>query len=152
VRCWSCRSPRPRAFGRDAITFAAAYFVLRWLHVVLSSSASRADRAPQGATTHLLPNAAAATALLLAAAFLGGTASVGCWVAVIVISYAGSPLGSGEQWRISPSHFVERVRPDHPRRPRRIDCLYRHRRPAADLDAAMLAAALLGLTAVACSW
>src|SRR3954470_4182985 len=46
----------PRAFGRDAFTFAIAYLIVRALHLVLYAIAGRGDRELLRAVARLLPS------------------------------------------------------------------------------------------------
>ncbi len=142
----------PRAFGRDALTFAIAYLAVRGLHVALSGFVGHAKIALRRETIRLIPHTAVCGALLAAAPFLGSRGQLACWIAVAAISYAGPLLGHGEGWQISPPHFVERFG--------QIILIALGESVVAigigaqglALDAGVITAALLGMAAVACLW
>ncbi len=98
----------PRAFGRDGVTFAVAYLVVRVLHLVLFSIAGRDDPDLLGAVLRLVPSTAFGTGMLLVAGLLGGPARIWIWLVAVVTEYAGALFGHMRGWRVSPHHFVER--------------------------------------------
>jgi len=57
----------PRAFGRDATTFAIAYLIVRALHLVLYAIAGRGDRELLRAVLRILPAVLLSVLLLVAA-------------------------------------------------------------------------------------
>jgi low temperature requirement protein LtrA len=142
----------PQAFGHDALLFAIAYGVARTLHIVLSAIATRRNTALRRDTIRLVPNAVIATALLVAAALLNGTAQLGCWVALAAVSYLGVLLGGGRGWQVSPRHFVERFG--------QIILIALGESVVAiglgaqghQLDTSLIAAVLLGITVIASLW
>jgi len=142
----------PRSFGRDAVIFAVAYAVARAFHVVLSAIAAGGDAVLRRETVRLIPNAVVASLLLLAGGILAGPARLGCWAAVAVISYGGVLVNGDRGWQISPRHFVERFG--------QIILIALGESIVAigigakdlRLDAGVVAAALLGMTAIACLW
>src|SRR3954469_17722274 len=69
----------PRAFGRDATTFAIAYLIVRALHLVLYAKAGRGDRELSLAVLRILPSVFLSGLLLLVASPLHGTAKLVCW-------------------------------------------------------------------------
>lgn len=98
----------PRAFGRDATTFAVAYLIVRALHLVLYALAGRGDRELLRAVLRIVPPVFLSSALLLVASPLHGTAKLGCWAAAAAIDYLGPLIGHMRGWHLSPTHFVER--------------------------------------------
>jgi hypothetical protein len=98
----------PRAFGRDGMTFAVAYIVVRGFHLVLYALAGRDDRDLLGAVLRVVPTVALGGVFLVAAAFLDGSAKLACWAAAVAIDYGGVLFGNMRGWRLSPDHFVER--------------------------------------------
>ncbi|HZQ76731.1 MAG TPA: low temperature requirement protein A [Acidimicrobiia bacterium] len=142
----------PHAFGRDALTFAIAYVMVRALHVGLSGLEAREAPELRGETLRLVPNAAAAGALLLVAGVVDGGARLACWAAVALVSFLGPLLAGGRGWEISPAHFVERFG--------QVILIALGESVVAigigaqglRLDGGVIAAALLGMTAVACLW
>jgi low temperature requirement protein LtrA len=142
----------PRAFGRDGVTFAVAYAVVRALHLVLFTIAGRGDPDLLRAVLRILPSAVVGSALLLAAGLLGGSPRMWCWGAAVAIEYAGPLYGHMRGWRVSPHHFVERFG--------QIILIALGESVVAigvgaaglPLDADVIVAALLGITIVACLW
>src|SRR5581483_3035167 len=142
----------PHAFGRDALTFAIAYVMVRALHVGLSGLEAREAPELRGETLRLVPNAAAAGALLLVAGVVDGGARLACWAAVALVSFLGPLLAGGRGWEISPAHFVERFG--------QVILIALGESVVAigigaqgmRLDGGVIAAALLVMTAVACLW
>jgi low temperature requirement protein LtrA len=98
----------PQAFGRDAMTFAVAYLVVRALHVVLYAIAGRGDPELLSAVLRVTPTVFLSAALLLVASPLHGAAKLVCWAVAAVIDYGGPLLGHMRGWRLSPVHFVDR--------------------------------------------
>jgi low temperature requirement protein LtrA len=98
----------PGAFGRDAVTFAVSYFVVRALHLVLYGIAGRGDRDLFRAVVSLVPAATLAPALLVVAGFLDGSEQLAFWGAALAVDYLGVLIGRMRGWRVSPEHFVER--------------------------------------------
>jgi low temperature requirement protein LtrA len=98
----------PHAFGRDGMTFAVAYIVVRAFHLVLYALAGRHDHDLLRAVLRVVPTVALGGALLVLAAFLDGSAKLACWGAAVAIDYGGVLFGHMRGWRISADHFVER--------------------------------------------
>jgi low temperature requirement protein LtrA len=99
----------PHAFGDDAAIFAAAYAVVRLMHIALFWIASREDPGLRSAVTGLALSTAAASGMLFAAAATDGGLQFGLWVAALVVDL-GVPLLliDAEGWRMEPHHFAER--------------------------------------------
>jgi low temperature requirement protein LtrA len=142
----------PGAFGRDGVRFGVAYFVVRALHLVLYAIAGRGDRDLFRAVLRIVPTATLAPALLVIAGFLDGSGQLALWGAALAIDYLGVMVGRMRGWRISPAHFVERFG--------LIIIIALGESIVAIgvgaagllLDAGVIAAALLGITVVACLW
>jgi len=66
----------PRAFGRDAMTFAVAYAVVRALHLVLFTIAGRGNPELLRAVLRITPSAVISVALLVSAAFVHDAAQL----------------------------------------------------------------------------
>ena len=142
----------PVAFGRDAVVFGVAYFVVRALHLVLYAIAGWGDRDLHRAVLRIVPAATLAPALLLAAGFVHGSAQLGLWCAALAVDYLGVLLGHMQGWRVSPEHFVERFG--------LIVIIALGESIVAigvgaaglPLDAGVIGAALLGITVASCLW
>src|SRR5215217_3604346 len=97
----------PRAFGDDALVFALAYEVARWLHIFIFAEANDDVDASQ-AIRRLARTAVPAPALLIAAAFLDGTAQALVWVVALATDFAGPYVFGVSGFRVSAGHFAER--------------------------------------------
>jgi low temperature requirement protein LtrA len=88
--------------------FAACYFVVRAMHVLMFWLASRDDPALRGQVLRFLPSMLAGTLLLLIASQTTGTTQTLLWLAALVGDYLGT-LVAGTNWRMnSATHFAER--------------------------------------------
>jgi low temperature requirement protein LtrA len=138
--------------GRDGVTFAIAYVIVRGLHLVLFAIAGRGDRELLRAVLRLLPTVVVGGALLVAAGFLNGSAQLACWGAAVAIDYIGPVFGHMRGWTISAAHFVERFG--------QIFLIALGESVVAigvgaeglPLDAGVIVAALLGMTIISCLW
>jgi hypothetical protein len=142
----------PGAFGRDSVTFGVAYFIVRALRLVLYAIAGRGDRDLLRAVLRIVPSATVGPALLVIAGFLKGPGQLALWGAALAIDYVGAAAGHMRGWRVSPAHFVERFG--------LVIIIALGESVVAigvgaaglTLDARLIAAALLGITVVACLW
>src|SRR3954452_11960760 len=142
----------PRAFGRDATTFAVAYLIVRALHLVLYAVAGRGDRELLRAVLRIVPPVLVSTLLLLVASPLHGTAKLACWGAAAAVDYLGPLIGHMRGWHLSPLPFVERFG--------QIILIALGESVVAigvgaaglELGPGLIAAVLLGITVVACLW
>jgi len=142
----------PRAFGRDATTFAIAYLIVRALHLVLYAIAGRSDRELLRAVLRILPTVLLSGTLLLVASSLHGAPKLLCWTAAAMVDYLGPLIGHMRGWRLSPQHFVERFG--------QVILIALGESVVAigvgaaglELDSGLITAVLLGITVVACLW
>jgi low temperature requirement protein LtrA len=97
----------PHAFDSDALMFALAYAIARWLHIFIFAEAN--DDVDAGeAIRRLARTALPAPALLIVAAFVEGPAQTALWIAAIVIDFSGPFVFGVRGFRVSPGHFAER--------------------------------------------
>jgi low temperature requirement protein LtrA len=97
----------PGAFGDDALLFAVAYAVARWLHIFIWAEAN--DDVDTGqAIVRLARTALPAPALLIVSAFFDGTAQAALWVAALGIDLSGPYVFGVSGFRVSAGHFAER--------------------------------------------
>jgi low temperature requirement protein LtrA len=90
------------------VVFAACYFVVRLLHILMFWLASAGDPVLRRQIVRWVPSMAVGTVLLLAASQTTGAAQTWLWVAAIVGDYLGTLL-AGTGWRLaSAAHFAER--------------------------------------------
>jgi low temperature requirement protein LtrA len=99
----------PGAFGDDAVLFGVAYFLVRLLHLVLSSIVARDDPDRRGALIRFAPTAIIGPLLLVLAGFLEGDERIVVWLVALGVDYLGPALiGVGRGWRVASEHFAER--------------------------------------------
>jgi low temperature requirement protein LtrA len=142
----------PHAFGRDAMTFAVAYIVVRGFHLVLYVLAGRDDRDLLRAVLRVVPTVALSGALLVTAAFLDGSAALACWAAAVAIDYGGVLVGHMRGWRLAPDHFVERFGQIILIALGESIVAFGAGAAGVMLDGDVIVAALLGFCVVACLW
>ncbi|MGH3808496.1 MAG: low temperature requirement protein A [Pseudonocardiaceae bacterium] len=88
--------------------FAACYFVVRAIHILMFWLASRDDPTLRGQVIRFVPPMLAGTLLLLIAAQTTGTTQTLLWLAALAGDYLGT-LVAGTNWRLnSAAHFAER--------------------------------------------
>ncbi len=97
----------PHAFDDDALVFAVAYALVRWLHIFIFAEAND-DVDAAKAIRRLARTAIPGPALLICAAFLDGTAQAAVWILAIAIDFAGPYVFGVAGFRVSPGHFAER--------------------------------------------
>jgi low temperature requirement protein LtrA len=98
----------PHAFGDDAIIFGVAYLVVRVMHIVLYTIASRGDPELGGVVRRLAPSMVGAGALVCAAGFADGTVRYALWIASLVVPALLLFVRGVDGWRLHPGHFTER--------------------------------------------
>ena len=97
----------PHAFDDDALVFAIAYAIARWLHIFIFAEAN--DDVDAGeAIRRLARTALPAPALLIAAAFLEGPPQTALWLAAIAIDFGGPFVFGVRGFQVSAGHFAER--------------------------------------------
>ncbi len=98
----------PRAFGDLAFSFAAAYAVIRLVHMGLGHLASRRDSQFRTTVNRTAVGGVIAVALLALGAFLDGVGGYVCWALAIIADYGIAATFSQFGWRLSTGHFAER--------------------------------------------
>jgi low temperature requirement protein LtrA len=97
----------PQAFGDDALLFAVAYAAARWLHIFIFAEAN--DDVDTGqAIVRLARTALPAPLMLIAAAFLDGTAQAVVWILALAIDFGGPFVFGVRGFQVAPGHFAER--------------------------------------------
>jgi low temperature requirement protein LtrA len=141
----------PDVFGDDAFLFACAYAFVRIAHLVLYAIAGWGDRDLLAAIGRLGVGTTIGVGLLFVASALDGPLQAGVWAIALGLDLLGAYVGGGRGWRLAAGHFAERhaliviialgetiiavgVGASH------------------ELDAGVIAAALLGLTIAAAMW
>jgi low temperature requirement protein LtrA len=134
------------------VTFGVAYLVVRALHLFLYAIAGRGDRDLFRAVLRIVPTATFAPALLVIAGFLDGPEQLALWGAALAIDYLGPLVGGMRGWRISPAHFVERFGLIIIIALGESIVAIEVGATGLQLDAGVIAAALLGIKVAACLW
>jgi low temperature requirement protein LtrA len=98
----------PHAFGKDALVFGVAYFLVRTLHLVEYALLARGNPELGAAVVRLSRTILPAAGLLVLAGLLPEPLRALCWAAALAIDYGGLLLSSTEGWRVEPAHFAER--------------------------------------------
>jgi low temperature requirement protein LtrA len=141
----------PDVFGDDAVLFTCAYAVVRIAQLLLYAVAGRGDRELLAAVARLGAGSAVGVGLLFLAATLDGKPQVTVWAIALASDLLGPYLGGGRGWHLSPGHFVERHG--------LIVIIALGESIVAigagatsNLDAGVIAAALLGFVVASCLW
>jgi low temperature requirement protein LtrA len=98
----------PHAFGKDALVFGVAYFLVRTLHLVAYTLLARGNPELRAVVVRLSRTILPAAGLLVVAGLLPEPLRAFCWAAALTIDYGGLLLSSIEGWRVEPAHFAER--------------------------------------------
>ena len=141
----------PHAFGEDALLFGLAYAAARWLHIFIWAEANE-DVDTGQAIVRLARTAVPGPALLIAAGVVDdGTLRAVLWIVGLSIDYAGPYVFGVGGFRVSAGHFAERFS--------LIVIIALGESIVAigagvtgELDAGVLAAALLGLIVACALW
>jgi low temperature requirement protein LtrA len=97
----------PEAYGDEALLFAVAYALARWLHIFIFAEAN--DDVDTGqAIVRLARTALPAPLLLIVGALLGGTAQAVIWIVALAIDLVGPFVFGVRGFRVSAGHFAER--------------------------------------------
>ena len=98
----------PHAFDDDALVFAIAYAVARWLHIFIFAEAN--DDVDAGmAIRRLARTAIPGPALLIGAGLVDdGTLRVALWIVALAVDFSGPYVFGVRGFRISAGHFAER--------------------------------------------
>ena len=119
----------PRAFGRDATTFADRVPDRpRPAPRALRDRGTRRPRASARRAAHRaigVPRARRCSSLPV---LWPRTAKLLCWGAAAAVDYLGPLIGHMRGWRLSPTALRRTLRPDHPHRARRVGRRHRCRR------------------------
>jgi low temperature requirement protein LtrA len=100
----------PAAFGRHALLFGIAYFVVRVMHIGAYVVLARGDPRLGEVVLRLARTILPAAGLLVVAGAVPGTVRAVCWAGALAIDYGGLWLGGTENWRVNAAHFSERHR------------------------------------------
>jgi len=98
----------PDAFHERGIWFAAAYFGVQVLVLVMQGVLLYSDAASRRGFRMYLSMAALTPIAVLIGGLAHGDARVAWWTAAVVVNVIGSILGASRNRTINPSHFAER--------------------------------------------
>jgi low temperature requirement protein LtrA len=141
----------PNAFEDDGVLFGCAYALVRWLHIFIFAEANENIDAA-GAIRRLARTALPAPALLIAAGFVQSDWQYVLWVVALAIDFAGPFVFGVRGFQVSAGHFAERFA--------LIVIIALGESIVAigvgaqglELDAGMIAAAVLGVALAAALW
>jgi low temperature requirement protein LtrA len=97
----------PHAFGDDALIFVISYAAVRWLHIFIFAEANE-DVDTATAVRTLARTALPAPLLLIGAAFFDGAAQTAVWIVALAIDFSGPFVFGVRGFRVSAGHFSER--------------------------------------------
>jgi low temperature requirement protein LtrA len=98
----------PHAFGKDALLFGVAYFLVRALHILAYGVLARGKPLLRAAVFRLARTILPAAGVLVLAGLLPGTGRAICWLVALTVDYGGLLLSSVKGWQVEPAHFAER--------------------------------------------
>jgi low temperature requirement protein LtrA len=98
----------PRAFGDDGVIFGVAYLTVRVLHLGAYAIVARGDPQLRFVVARMATTMLPASALIVVAGALDGTAQGLMWVAALAVDYGGLVARGTEGWRVVAGHFAER--------------------------------------------
>jgi low temperature requirement protein LtrA len=98
----------PSAFDDSALLFAGAYAVVRIAHIVLFFAAGRDDPHLRRSVRGLAISTAIGVGLIGGASFADGALQGGVWALALLIDMGGPFLFGVAGWRLVPAHFAER--------------------------------------------
>jgi low temperature requirement protein LtrA len=98
----------PRAFGDDGVIFGVAFLTVRVLHLGAYTIVSRDDPQLRFVVARMATTMLPASALLVVAGALDGTAQALLWVAALALDYGGLIARGTEGWSVVAGHFAER--------------------------------------------
>jgi low temperature requirement protein LtrA len=142
----------PHAFGKDALLFGVAYFLVRGLHLVEYALLARGNPGLQTAVVRLARTILPAAGFLVLAGVVPEPLRAFCWVAALAIDYGGLLLSGIEGWRVQPAHFAERHGLIIIIALGESIVALGVGASALALDAGVIAAVVLGLAVAACLW
>jgi low temperature requirement protein LtrA len=98
----------PHAFDDDALVFAIAYAVARWLHIFIFAEAND-DVDAAMAIRRLARTSIPGPALLIVAGLVDeGSLRVALWIVALAIDFSGPYVFGVRGFRVSAGHFAER--------------------------------------------
>jgi low temperature requirement protein LtrA len=98
----------PEVFDDLALLFALAYGGVRAGQVALLAIADRDDRALRHSTAGLAISTAVGTGILVAASFADGALQGALWALALALDMGGPLVIDSSGWRLMPKHFAER--------------------------------------------
>jgi low temperature requirement protein LtrA len=142
----------PQAFSDDALIFGVAYFVVRVLHIGAYVIVSREDPQLRRVVLRLATTILPAAALLVVAGVVDDTARTVCWIGALAVDYGGLMARGVEGWRVEATHFAERHRLIIIIALGESSVSLGVGAGGLDLDAGVVAGALLGVAVAASMW
>src|SRR4051794_34203156 len=98
----------PEAFGSDGVIFGICFLIVNVVYLALYAVANSSDRELVAAILRSAPWALAGSILIVAAGFIDGALRPALWIAALAVGLFG-PITTGlSGWRVAPADFVER--------------------------------------------
>jgi low temperature requirement protein LtrA len=98
----------PEAFGDEGVVFGVAFLIVNVMQAALYALATRADRDIFRAIVRLFPWTLGGSALILIAGFTDGGLRAVLWGVALAVGFFGPAFVSVSGWRVQPAHFAER--------------------------------------------
>jgi low temperature requirement protein LtrA len=98
----------PEAYGDEGLLFAVGYGIVRFAQLYLLSLGGRDDPAFLRSVRGLAVGTTIGVALLIGGSFADGWLQIGIWAVALALDMGEPFLFGSEGWRLSPGHFAER--------------------------------------------
>jgi low temperature requirement protein LtrA len=98
----------PEAYGDDGLLFAVGYGIVRYAQLYLLSLAARGDPTFQRSVRGLSVGTTIGVALLVGGSFADGWLQISIWAIALLLDMGEPFVFGSEGWRLSPGHFAER--------------------------------------------
>jgi len=98
----------PEAFGRHGVVFGVSFLIVAVMQLVLYALTARGDRDLLMAILRSAPTSLAGAVLIFGAGFVHGPLKPWLWLAALVVGLFGPVFIGLSGWRLHPAHFVER--------------------------------------------
>jgi low temperature requirement protein LtrA len=98
----------PEAFGDEGVVFGVAFLVVNVMQATLYALSTRDEPDLFNAILRFVPWVLGGSALILVAGFADGWLQALLWILALTVGFFGPALVSVSGWRVQPAHFAER--------------------------------------------
>jgi low temperature requirement protein LtrA len=98
----------PEAFADHGVLFGLSFLIVVVVHLALNASAARGNHDRLAPVLRIVPSSLAGAACVLLAGFADGTSRSVLWVAALAVGFVAPLVIRVDGWRLAPAHFVER--------------------------------------------